>query len=141
MEEVERARTDFPEIMPAFHEQDFLSHGGPRGQTFHNLTAMRQYLGMAVGKLRAAAEEVESIPITERRDFSLVKEPKLRAILERDYDEIQRARIGNCWKPVIILCGGAIEAVLVDLLLRIPAKARVAKGAPSKEPDVTSSSR
>jgi hypothetical protein len=47
---------------------------GPRGSMVSGRHLMRQYLKMAVGELKAAAEEVESTPITERREFSFVKE-------------------------------------------------------------------
>jgi len=123
--------------MPTSREQDFFSRRVEgTGKSYYDVTPMRQYLGMAIGKLKAAAEEVESTPITERRDFSFVKDAKLRAVLERDYDEIQRAYIGKCWKSVIILSGGAIEAILVDLLLQVPSKAAGAKSAPAKKPDI-----
>jgi hypothetical protein len=59
-----------------------------------------------------------------------VKDPKLRKILERDYQEIQRAYNAKCWKSVIIVSGGAIEAILTDLLLQHESRAKSATKAP-----------
>ncbi len=137
IDEVQRTRAAFPELMPTCREEDFFSHQGQGGrESFYHVAPMRQYLAMAVGKLKTVFEEVESTPITQHREFSFVKEPKLRNVLERDYEEIQRAFIASCWKSVIILSGGAIEAILIDLLLQSQAKAVAAKGAPAKKPDV-----
>ena len=136
IDEVQRARAAFPEHMPTCRDEDFYAHRTNEGNDYYHVTPMRQYLAMAVGKLRAAVEEVESIPITERREFPFVKESELRKILARDYDEIQRAYLGKCWKSVIILSGGAIETILVDLLLQSQAKAATARSAPANKPDV-----
>jgi hypothetical protein len=74
-------------------------------------------------------------PVTERRQFGFVTDLSLRSIIERDYSEIQRAYIGQCWKSVLILCGGTIEAILTDLLKSDEANARSTKSSP-KEPDI-----
>jgi len=66
---------------------------------------------------RQSATE-ESTPVTQTKEFTFVNSPELRKILERDYIEIQRAFIAHCWKSVIILSGGTIEAILMDLLLQ-----------------------
>lgn len=55
---------------------------------------------------------------------------KLRDLIERDYAEIQRAFISECWKSTIILSGGAIEALLLDLLQKNAANALSATKAP-----------
>ena len=74
--------------------------------------------------------ESESTPVTETKEFKFIADAKLRKILERDYAEIQRAYISECWKSVIILSGSAIEAILLDRLqadavnARASAKAR-----------------
>jgi hypothetical protein len=44
----------------------------------------------------------------------------------------QRAYVANCWKSVIILAGGAIEALLLDALSSDIAKAKAASSAPNK---------
>ena len=64
-EEADRARAAFPEIMPTCREEDFFSHRLESGrQAYYLVTPMLQYLGMAIGQLKAAAEEVETTPIT-----------------------------------------------------------------------------
>ncbi|TMC00327.1 MAG: hypothetical protein E6J42_01145 [Chloroflexi bacterium] len=75
-------------------------------------------------------------PSPAGREFAFVKDGSLRVCLERDYAEIQRAYDAKCWKSVIILSGGAIEAILLDLLQADPARALQATGAP-KRPDLT----
>jgi len=79
---------------------------------------------------------VSRSPIAEAREFDFVKDDDVRAILERDYVEAQTAFAAQCWKSVIILCGGVIEATLLDLLLTDPAAACAAKGAPKGKPDL-----
>lgn len=59
-----------------------------------------------------------------------MKSPELRSILERDYDEIQKAFVTGCWKSVIILAGGAIETLLLDRLLQNEARAKSSAKAP-----------
>src|SRR6266849_2202170 len=58
MDEIQRTRAAFPEIMPTCREEDFFSHReGDSGESYYHVTALRQYLAMAVGKLKAAAEQ------------------------------------------------------------------------------------
>jgi len=53
------------------------------------------------------------------------------------YIEIQRAFIAHCWKSVIILSGGAIEAILMDLLLQKQSAALAATKAPKGKSDIS----
>lgn len=93
------------------------------------------YVTAAVARIEAALEgAVRTSPVTEQLDFSFIREPSLRDILERDWDEAQRAYIAQCWKSVVILTGSAIEALLLDRVLREGARATTAKSAPRKEP-------
>lgn len=59
----------------------------------------------------------------------------MQKIIERDYLEIQRAFVAKCWKSVIILSGGAIEAILTDVLMANERSAKSASKAPNK-PDI-----
>ena len=74
--------------------------------------------------------------MTETREFKFIADARVRKILERDYAEIQRAYISECWKSVIILSGSAIESILLDRLQVEAAKARASSKAP-KDPDLT----
>ena len=57
-------------------------------------------------------------PVTQTKSFHFVSDADLRKILERDYQEIQKSMISANWKSTIILSGGAIEAILLDLVLK-----------------------
>lgn len=53
------------------------------------------------------------------RDFSFVKETRLREIVDRDYRELKdTAYPSKSWKSTVILSGGILEAVLFDRLTR-----------------------
>jgi len=75
-------------------------------------------------------ESGSGVPVTETREFKFIANGNLQAILERDYAEIQRAYISECWKSVIILSGSAIEAVLLDRLQDEGSRARASSKAP-----------
>lgn len=77
-----------------------------------------------------SAKVGESAPSLEAKKFPFVKDVEVRAILERDYKEIQRAHEAECWKSVIILAGGSVEAILADLLLQMEAVAKASSKAP-----------
>jgi hypothetical protein len=126
--EIESIERDFPGLVPAF-DRNFA--GGKR------LEMVRIYLATAIGRLRAETEQAAtSSPVTQTREFPFIVDSDLRAVLERDYDEIQRAFVSRCYKSVIILSGGAIEAILLDLLLKNPGSAHQSPEAP-KQPDLT----
>jgi hypothetical protein len=87
---------------------------------------------MVIGRLKTIIEQPTNTPVTEQRQFRFINNVKLRTIIERDYSEIQRAYIAQCWKSVIILSGGSIEAILADLLKSNEKAAISAKSAPSE---------
>ena len=86
------------------------------------------------GYMQSAVEE--STPVTQPREFAFIGNHELRKILERDYQEIQQAFIAHCWKSVIILSGGAIEAILMDLLMKNQTAALGAASAPKGKSDI-----
>lgn len=128
--EFSQLNSEFPDLIPTFDIDDY-----GRGNNY-NFIGIRSYLASAIGRLRIAIEEPTDNPITEKRQFKFISNPDLRAIIERDYGELQRAYISECWKSVIILCGGAIEAILTDLLIQNQTAAKAAKSAP-KNSDIT----
>jgi hypothetical protein len=73
--------------------------------------------------LEGAIDVGESAPVTQRREFPFAADAILRKILERDDTETPRAYIAQCWKSVIILSGGAIEAQLLDKVQQEPKSA------------------
>jgi hypothetical protein len=86
---------------------------------------------------RAASDVSRDNHTVETREFSCISDPALRKVLERDYAEIQRAFNAQCWKSVLILSGGAIEAVLLNLLLQNQSAAQAAPKAPKGKPDIS----
>jgi hypothetical protein len=55
----------------------------------------------------------------ESREFTFVRDPELRAIVERDYRDLMlRLFPMRSWKSVVILAGSILEALLHDLLTR-----------------------
>lgn len=101
--EFELIRKDFPDLVPFDVGYDMLED-----DQYADFIAVRGYLSMVIGRLEVAVAQPINIPVTEKRQFSFISNADLKAIIERDYEEIQRAFISNCWKSVIILCGGTI---------------------------------
>ncbi len=134
-QEVSRINADFPALLPPFRDYDFYSHEGSSRRPLYRISGILSYLAVALARVRTSIEPTESAPVTQVREFLFVKDAQLREVLERDYSEIQRAYIARCWKSVIILSGGAIEAMLLDQLVHDQANARASSKAP-KEPDI-----
>ncbi len=129
-EELGSIEADFPGLVPRFDSSAFQFHYG------YKISGLSSYLAAAIARLRVAIEPSESTPVTQTREFSFVRNAELRSILERDYAEIQRAFVASCWKSVIILSGGAIEAILVDRLQSEPSRATASNKAP-KNADIS----
>jgi hypothetical protein len=90
-------------------------------------------------KPEMAAGDLAATTVTEdaTRTFAFIRDQRIRELVDRDYSEILRANSARCWKSVIILSGGTIEAILTDLLLNDP-RALTAHAAPKKNSDITS---
>ena len=129
--ELTLVQKDFPDLVPFQIEPSQLEDDDQV-----NIIAVMGTLSMVLGRLQTAIEETTDAPVTEKREFKFISNSNLKVIIERDYEEIQRAFISHCWKSVIILSGGAIEAVLTDLLLINKTVAMSAKSAP-KNNDIT----
>ncbi len=127
---LDRLEADFPGLVPKFSVQDASS-----GERHFRISALCAHLATAVGILEVQLAD-EPSPVVESRLFPFVRESKLREIVERDYVELQRAFVAQCWKSVIILSGGAMEAILTDLLLNRESDAKAASSAPKKS-DIT----
>ncbi len=135
-QEIDNLLSDFPNLVPPFNPQDFFSRNHSGTNTVYSLAGIRSYLSTVLGRLKIAIDVPQVTPITEKRDFSFLRDLELRNIIERDFSEIQRAFISECWKSVIILCGGAIEAILTDLLMANSAQAMASAKAPNQK-DIT----
>lgn len=76
-------------------------------------------------RLRAEGKEYAMKLATEPTlEFSFIKyEPRIRHLLKRDYQDIQKCLEAECWKAAVILCGGCLEAILYDVLKQSEARA------------------
>jgi hypothetical protein len=119
--EIERIAKDFPDLLPPL---DIHPHITPRRADLYFSRGISSLLAIALGRLGVAIEESTSTPVTQPKEFPFVRDIELRKILERDYQEIQKAYVAGCWKSVIILAGGSIEAILIDQLLQHEARAK-----------------
>jgi hypothetical protein len=135
IDELSRLGSSFPNLIPPMPLDRFSAGGGPDGEVRFYATSVLSHLAVVVGRLSVEIESAETTPVTEVREFKVISDQKLRVIIERDYTEAQRAFISQCWKSVIILSGGTIEAILLDVVGRDPVKAKASPKAP-KKPDV-----
>lgn len=71
----------------------------------------------------------------EKEDFSFVADTKLREIIERDYEEVQKIKNARAPKATIVLAGSIVEALLLEALLKESSKAKMSSKAP-KENDL-----
>ena len=128
--EVQEIEEALPGLLPAFDRRAFFKHDVGRG-AYYSIDAMRVYASRAVGRLRGRLQELQpSAPVTETRAFQYVGNTQLRSIVARDYDEAQRTFVVKAWKSAIILCGGSIEAILLDQVQRDAHRARACTAAP-----------
>ena len=114
-EEIAEINAGFPNLLPPFSRDDFFLHDVGRGAYF-DAEGLKLYVKRALGHLTAALEQTEGAPVTQKREFVYVADNDVRRIVVRDYSEAQRAFVARCWKSVIILAGGLIEALLLGLL-------------------------
>jgi len=63
-------------------------------------------------------------------DFRFMQHAKLKKIVERDYSELHRVKTVGAAKSRFVLCGGLIEALLLDALLHDEKKANSATRSP-----------
>jgi hypothetical protein len=67
----------------------------------------------------------------QTRSFTFITNSDIRAIVERDYEELtQRAFPGGSWKSSVILAGSILEAVLFDVLTKDAAAIHAAMNNP-----------
>ncbi len=131
--ELEKVQKEFPGLLPEFRKDDYEVYD-LLGD--YDINGIRSYLASAEGILKGALDETYRASDIEERDFVFVHNGELKQILHRDFLEIQKANNANCWKAVIILCGGSFDAILLDLLLANDVKAKASSKAP-KKPDIT----
>ncbi len=62
----------------------------------------------------------------QKTEFGFIQDPLLRDQLAKDWDEAQRVRGVQAWKSCVILCGGILEGMLLDVLKRDEQQAKSA---------------
>jgi hypothetical protein len=135
--EINKINSDFPGLIPTFNKRLFFAFSGSNGRTsYYDIKGILSYLATTISKLKIITDDEGSSPVTESKIFSFIQNAPLQKIIERDYQEIQRTYIAKCWKSVIILSGGAIEAILIDLLQQNDANAMSSTSAPENS-DIT----
>jgi len=84
-------------------------------------------------ELKNELSETETKLKIEKEDFFFVSDVKLKEIIQRDYEEVQKVRSVNAVKATIVLSGSLIEALLLDSLIKDEQKATTSIKAPPKK--------
>ncbi|NMB80550.1 MAG: hypothetical protein GYA14_01895 [Ignavibacteria bacterium] len=132
LQETERI---LPGLLKPFDKNDFISAYYGVNDVYYRVNGIKMNIARNLGILKTKMAESENTPVTQTKSFHFVSDINIRKILERDYQEIQRNMISLNWKSSIILCGGSIEAILLDLLMKNSTKACASPKAP-KENDL-----
>ncbi len=113
-----------PGTFEQFNENDFLRRDSPflMEQSFdyqpkYKIDSLLVRTIKDVSALNVLMDEDVKPPMVLQKDFSFVDNQELRQIIRRDYGWIGRCLAVEAWKPLIILCGGLIEAILLDKLI------------------------
>lgn len=134
-EEVERIESACPGLLPKLDPTGDAVWRG-EGAIRYRANVLVSYLNRAIARLEVEIDSPTASPVTQAKTFPFVRDVRIRDIIERDYSELQRAFIAECWKSVILLAGSSIEALLVDLLEQNQPSAVAAKAAP-RPTDIT----
>lgn len=129
---VNEANGDIPNLLTGFNKQEFLSHHDGARSSYYHADGIRLHIARNLGTLKVKADNVTDTPATETKNFDFITNEDLRKIIERDYQEIQRGIISGNWKSTIILSGGAIETILLDVVQKDSSTALASAKAPSE---------
>jgi hypothetical protein len=128
---INQARSDLPGLLNPFNKEDYFSHNNGVRSIFYRADGIQAHIGRNLGILKVRVDTDSQTPVTDTKSFHFISENSLRKILERDYLEVQRNIISTNWKSAIILSGGSIEAILLDLLQKNEQIAKASEKAPS----------
>lgn len=128
---LEDSTNDLPNLLKPLNKTQFFSHDNGGKSVYYRADGILMNIARNISIIQAQQESAVPNPAVESRDFSFVQDDKIRAILSRDFQEVQRAIISNSWKSAIILAGSSIEAILLDLLKNNKEVALNADSAPS----------
>jgi hypothetical protein len=135
-DQVAQADRELPGLLPPFDRDYFRGRWRPEFKLY-DAGRLRHWLQVALTHLRSAEQSQvggAAAPLDTAIDFSFAGNPALQGILERDRVEIERGLQQQCWKSVIILAGGMVEALLADVVGKVK-RSRADPGAPI--PDVS----
>lgn len=124
IEDITKIKYQFPDLVPSVN-LDSLGDSD-----FYSINGLKAIIASILGRIEPELADVQDTPVTEKKEFIFIQNSKLREIIERDYQEIQRAFVAQCWKSVLILAGGLIEAILLDGLGQISDLALASTKAP-----------
>lgn len=112
-----QAEAELPNLLVKFNPQDYFSHNnGGRQSTYYRASGIRAHIGRNLAILKVRSENLADTPVIVEKSFEFIADESIRSILQRDYQEVQRNMISRNWKSAIILSGGSIEAILLDLI-------------------------
>lgn len=113
---LQQATIDLPGLLIGLNTEEFFMHSNsPRSRTYHS-EGILVNISRNLSKLKVIVDDSSNTPATISKSFHFISNTDIRKIVERDYLEIQRGIIDSNWKSTILLCGGSIEAILLDLL-------------------------
>lgn len=130
---LDAAQTDLPGLLIPLRSDEFYSHAGGARNQYYKYGGILVHISRNLGKLKVRVDSQDQTPVTVSKSFHFVADNDLRHILDRDYQELQRCIVGGNWKSAIILSGGSIEAILLDLLVRNETVAKSSTRAPKED--------
>ena len=113
---VDEANKNNPGTLIAFNKDDYFSHTSAGGDSYYKAVGIKAHMGRNFARVRSELDSSDESPVLESKSFHFINDTEIRNILERDYKDIQKGIISGSWKSVIILSGGSIEAILLDVL-------------------------
>ncbi|MFA6171466.1 MAG: hypothetical protein WCW77_02940 [Patescibacteria group bacterium] len=127
---INQANTDLPGLLAPFSKNEFFAFHSVNGHAHYKPNGIKANIARNLGIIKSEIDDTESIPVITEKSFDFIEDEKIKKILERDYLEIQRNLISTNWKSTILLSGGSIEAILLDLLKKDQTKATSSSKAP-----------
>jgi hypothetical protein len=113
---LKQAESELPELLLPFDSREFYSHPGGVTTEYYKAGGIIMHISRNLSKLKVRVDDSTQSPAISTKSFHFISDADLRKIIERDYHEIQKGMISESWKSVIIISGGSIEAILLDLL-------------------------
>jgi hypothetical protein len=102
--------------LPAIDFESYYAHQ-QGGNHYYRRHALRSLVTRLLGRIDSALEDREVERPTETMEtFDFIKDDGIRAIVQRDFRELQRAAFANCFKAQLVLAAGCIEGILYDRL-------------------------